>query len=505
LHRLICILTLTFALCSTASAQKGFKNELRLNTEEPSHAFHIEEYEGQYYMSGQYGDASIPAWNGFIAIYDEDGEYVKHHLISNDTLAILNVSHHVHLHEETYNVLSVFGGFARIVTYDFELDSFYTTRKFSLSDLGVVPFSFHPEFDDETFFFAGTTGDSLRVVKVTPTDTVRYTDGEFSRDKVALNMEVNSKDELIIVAEDRRDVMRSDKDSTHIVILDKSLNLLIDNKDNDDNPEMKVNRSKGMVIESDDNIVITGNQKEIIDTPSSFTHYHNTPSVAKFDSEGNHLWTSTIGNTIYNVYALGVWKSVIESAEKDGYVVVGGESFQPGYLSDTLIVTAAIAKLSPEGDSLWMRRYSWRTGDEVRDKFTDVVATSDGGYVAVGESAYIDPETEEDMPWIKAIIIKLDKDGLLDTSSVSTIQLDEVSQTRIFPNPATDYLYLVNESKSSLQVSILSMDGRVMDAFSSPDHTHTQVIDLARYAAGSYVIQVVDVAGRRKTHKFVVE
>jgi len=489
----------------SASAQKGFKSELRLNIEEPSGAYHVIEHEEHFFMSGQYFDNTIPAWNGFIAIYDEEGEYVKHHLLSNDTIALINISHNVHLYEETYNVLSVSGGLARILTYDFEQDSFYMSRKFSLADLDLVPWSMYPDFDEETFFFAGRSGDSLRVVKVSPTDTIRYTDGEFLRDKVALNMQVNSKDELVIIAEDKRKGWKSDKDTTHIVILDKELNLLIDNKDAENNPKMKVNRSKGMVIDGEDNIVISGSHIEIIETPSPSTIYHNTPSVAKFDSEGNHLWTSTIGNTIYNVYALGQWKSVIESAEKDGYVVVGGESFQPGYLSDTLIVTAAIAKLSPEGDSLWMRRYSWRTGDEVRDKFTDVVATTDGGYVAVGESAYIDPETEEDMPWIKAIIIKLDKDGLLDTSSVSTIQLDEVSQTRIFPNPATDYLYLVNESKSSLQVSILSIDGRVMDAFSSPDHTHTQVIDLARYAAGSYVIQVVDVAGRMKTHQFVVE
>lgn len=488
-----------------ATAQPGFKNELRIDIGEPSHAYHVLEYKGKFFMSGQYGDATIPAWNGFIAIYDERGEYVKHHLISNDTLAIINVSHNVHLYEETYNVLSVHSGFARIVTYDIEQDSFYTTRKFSLSDMGVVPFSMHPDFDNETFFFAGAKGDSLRVVKVTPTDTVRYTDGEFLRDKVALNMQVNSKDELIIVAEDKRSGWKSDKDSTHIIVLDKSLNLLIDNKDADDNPKMKVNRSKGMVIDQEDNIVVTGNGYLIVDTPSSLTDYHITPLVVKYNSLGNHLWTSMIGHSVNNFYAFGVWKSVIESSEKDGYVVVGGESFQPEYLSDTLIVTAAIAKLSPEGDSLWMRRYSWRTGDEVRDKFTDVVATSDGGYVVVGESAYIDPQTEEDMPWIKAIIIKVDKDGLLDTSSVSTIQLDEVSQTRIFPNPATDYLYLINESTELLQVSILSMDGRVMETFTSPDHTYTQVIDLSRYPSGSYVIRVVDVQGHRKVHQFVVE
>jgi len=499
-------LHLFFFLIATGNllSQSGFKTELNVTSTQPNGAYHTLEFNEHYYMSGQYFDDSIPAWNGFIAIYDSKGNYIKHHTISNDTLAVMNISHNVHVHDDTYNILSVFGGFANIVTYDFELDSLYTTKKFDLVSLDIVPLSMYPDFDNEIFYLAGVNNDSMKVVKITPADTIQFVDGEPLRDKVVFNLQMNSKDQLVMVAEDKRLGWNSDKDTTHIKILDTNLNVLHDNSIASSNPNIEVSASKGMLIDDDDNIVITGNHLELIDTPSSLIHYLNTPSIAKFDDEGHHLWTTRLGNNVYNILGKGLWKSVVESAEKDGYVVVGGESYQPDYYSDTLITSAAIAKLSNNGDSLWMRRFNWRTGVEIEDRFNDVVATSDGGYLVCGQSVNRNPQGDADLPWIKSILIKLDRDGLLDTSTVSAIQLNKEGGLDVYPNPTNDYLYLTQNSEDQLQVKIIASDGRLVDQFMSFDLSHTQVLDVSSYDSGLYFIYAI-CNNKRYVHKFIVQ
>lgn len=487
------------------NAQIGFKNELILNIEEPNTAYHVLEHNGKYYMSGQYADTSIQSWNGYIAIYDEDGNLLDHHLVANDTLPILNVSHNVHFYEDTYNVLSVWGGFANIVTYDFALDSFYTTRKFKLSDLGVIPLSMYPDFSNQEFYFAGAFEDSLKVVKISNTDTLSFVDGENLRHRFAGSMQINSEGKLIILGEDKLRGQSSTLDSVYINILNRELELEKTNLNNLTNPQITINMNKGLTIDNIDNIVATGTRREVIETSSPNVETIDIPTIVKFDSSGTHIWTISIGNNTYNIVGKGIWKSVINTKENDGYIVVGSEAYQPEFDSDTLITRAVIAKVSNEGDSLWMRRYSWRVGAEVEDRFNDVISTSDGGYLAVGQSTNLAPNTDQDLPWIKSIIIKLNSDGLLDTSTVSTLQLNSANEIKMFPNPASDVLYLTQDSNRSLEVQIFNMNGSLMERLNLDSNSHIHILDISNYQIGSYLIQALDTSGEIFTHKLIIE
>lgn len=253
------------------SAQVGFRNDLSIESGEPNTAYHIEEHNDHFFISGQYFDSTIPSWTSYIAVYNRGGEFMSHHLLSNDTLPILNLSHNVHIYEETYNVLSVFGGIAKIVTYDFELDSFYTNKAFPLSDLGVRPWSMYPDFETETYYFGGHSDDSLKVVKISPLDTITYVDGDLFRQRVGLNLKVNSKGQVVIIGRDKLKGRESHLDTVYVSVLDSNLSLIKSNLNLSSNPNISLNKSKGFVIDKEDNIVISGNQLEIADTPDPRT------------------------------------------------------------------------------------------------------------------------------------------------------------------------------------------------------------------------------------------
>jgi hypothetical protein len=71
----------------------------------------------------------------------------------------------------------------------------------------------------------------------------------------------------------------------------------------------------------------------------------------------------------------------------------------------------------------------------------------------------------------------------------------------IYPNPATQFLYIGKESEKYTEVSIIDMSGRLV--LQKKDHNYTQSIDVNALSAGTYMIISKSTAGKTYKNKFI--
>jgi len=337
------------------------------------------------------------------------------------------------------------------------------------------------------------------VYKLTTTDTILYKFPNTNKHQRVRNILLNSEDNFTIACIDRELIPNATRDSSFFIFLDKNLNLIGDTYNGTDKSDFRL--GKGMTIDNQDNIICTGSKQ--LPTATSIDQL-NVQGIAKFNPEGKHLWTKYIGNSINNELGYGKWNSVVESSQEDGYIIAGSESYQD-LAEDTLMSKAAIAKLSYDGDSLWMHTFSFRQGTRLIERFNDVIATSDGGYLAVGEGLDFSLEVPI-LPWLQTIILKVNKDGLLDTTtSAAIIPIDKDDPINIFPNPTQGPLYLTQTLNQKLNISIYNQSGQKVDNYISDHAQHTIVMDVADYPSGIYTLIADNKSGKRFTRRFVVE
>ncbi|MDR2109237.1 MAG: cell wall-binding repeat-containing protein [Coriobacteriales bacterium] len=101
--------------------------------------------------------------------------------------------------------------------------------------------------------------------------------------------------------------------------------------------------------------------------------------MAKFDANGNKLWVRGYGGSSND------WFTSVTSTPDGGYVAVGSSYSADGDFPVTQgYYDAIIAKFDAEGNKLWAKSY----GGSSDDDFISVTCTPDGGYVAVGCSGF---------------------------------------------------------------------------------------------------------------------
>jgi len=161
-----------------------------------------------------------------------------------------------------------------------------------------------------------------------------------------------------------------------------------------------------MTKTKDGNFVITG-------LTSSFgvSYYH--VYVLKVDKDGNKIWEKAYGG---NGYDRG---NSVKETKDGGYIIAGiTESFGSGFEDVYLL------KLNPNGELLWNKAY----GTPGFERAYDVIETSDGGYVVVGESQ------EKDKYTSNAFVLKVKPNG-------------EMEWSKDYGGKGNDALYSVIETK----------------------------------------------------------
>ena len=212
--------------------------------------------------------------------------------------------------------------------------------------------------------------------------------------------------------------------------------------------------------------------------------------VYKMDSLRNILWTKTIvggGATWYDeavrVIELGdssliIFGTIIDTSR-------GVWDAENGY----------VMKLSAQGDSLWMREYTYLANSITtrRTRLLEAKLLSNNGFLIGGDLSFLGSGG------VTGWLIKLDEQGCLvpgchTTTGVLPLEQGGAISLLLYPNPTTDYLnvhYYNKTTKEELTFCVVDLQGRVLQRYTTYDQSDkTYIVPVSGLVAGVYVLEV---------------
>jgi hypothetical protein len=239
---------------------------------------------------------------------------------------------------------------------------------------------------------------------------------------------------------------------------------------------------------SDGDLVICGT----IDDPTDILYGWSILYIAKINSnDGNIIWDLTFGPGS-NTPALMKIQEL-----NDGNFITAGLRFEPVMVENEEFVEyrGIIAKISSEGDSLWMRSYAFENGYECQ--LRDIIPTSDGGFIGVGQTK-ASPGFSTSDTWV----LKVDEHGCLVPGChlVNVPEYGKLPVLRIGPNPASNQLNVYIPPGIDVQQSFLTIydvQGKCLKSVALSSNDLTLMLDISNLSNGNYFVYVQGAEGRR--------
>jgi hypothetical protein len=242
-------------------------------------------------------------------------------------------------------------------------------------------------------------------------------------------------------------------------------------------------------------VIGTAIGKEFLRTGGTSSILAEDCYVFKLDSARNWLWGTPLRAYSYSQYAKIM--KVIE--QPDSSLVVFGITIDSFSLNGSTIAqyNCMVAKLSPNGDSLWSHRYYYIQQAWAEHEIFDVEQTHDGGYLIAGQA-----KITGQGPYQQGWLLKLDQHGCLvpgchlpdTTNSVLPLYAQPQAELKIYPNPAVDYLNVLYRNKQigeELTFRILDVQGRVLQSHTARDISDkTYIFPVWELLGGWYVLEV---------------
>ncbi len=259
----------------------------------------------------------------------------------------------------------------------------------------------------------------------------------------------------------------------------------------------------GVVLDAalaeDENLIILATHF-IRDTTNFETGAHDIyfqPSITKLDKDFNYQWSITIGDHQWKEFHDDFY-GICESHNKDGYVIVGDRYIKQNYPFKEGIM----AKIGLDGDSIWYHTITSLESD-INDSLYDVIATSDGYYMACGTRFY--PTENDTFDSVSQVwLIKFDENGdLVPAGSVSVSQVDFTDQLRIYPNPTDGMVYIDQDNINDLDYYLYDDQGRLV--LTKLDvHAHQIILlDMTNYVSGTYNLTIRDKHGNQHVERII--
>ena len=170
-----------------------------------------------------------------------------------------------------------------------------------------------------------------------------------------------------------------------------------------------------------------------------------------------------------------------------------------------------LVKFDSIGNLLWQRKYHYLEAPSDYHRIYDMKATSDGGYIMVGEATDqtgASANWQPILPRQQAWILKVDACGCLvpgcDGERVAMSCGCEIpffpdvsNYFLVGPNPASNSLNIYlgdqqNSSNESLEFHVHDMTGRLVFSFKPTTSNTTYIADVSMWAKGSYVLSLTD-------------
>lgn len=203
-------------------------------------------------------------------------------------------------------------------------------------------------------------------------------------------------------------------------------------------------------------------------------------------TSGSITTVNAIVPNSYNVYSLG--------------------SIEGGALPVTLIRFIVTGK---EG----IAELSWTTGNEMNSKYFEIEYSIDGKFwnkigsmVAKGTSEvkeeysflHMNPASGVNYYRLKMI----DRDDSYAYSQIKSLNLDFVSGLTIYPNPASDRVYISGKGRDQItNVTLIDVAGRIVK---TTTNISIQGIEVRGLPVGIYVLKVTDYFGTTNSYKVVI-
>ena len=208
--------------------------------------------------------------------------------------------------------------------------------------------------------------------------------------------------------------------------------------------------------------------------------------LTKIDGNGEIIWQQS--------YSYGTAVALYTSIQTtDGGIVSVGITGVFAANSDD----AYIQKVDSAGNLLWQNSFNG-IGSQV-DYFSNVIETADGGLLINGSAG--DGLAGAQNLWL----VKLDSLGCLEPNCWVGVEQTQANTlgVSVYPNPATDWLYLKYENTHKITLEIFNLSGqRVLQ------HQHMapkEGIEISHLPAGLYLLRFVDEQGNVATEKIVLE
>ncbi len=205
--------------------------------------------------------------------------------------------------------------------------------------------------------------------------------------------------------------------------------------------------------------------------------------LKKTDTSGNIIWERKYSDTVF----MG-WCSAVEELENGDIIVSGTGAFADGFGNYGWIL-----KADENGDSLWMRRYSYYPTFE--NHLNDMRITSDNGLIITG-MAFGEPDWEQSI-WIQ----KLDSIGCDSSGCDTTVGIVQLfppfsgsAGISIYPNPASDRINFVLRQislstfyASNRELEIFNLFGEKMAGLKISVFQETYSFDVSSFPPGFYI------------------
>ncbi len=198
--------------------------------------------------------------------------------------------------------------------------------------------------------------------------------------------------------------------------------------------------------------------------------------LARYDKNLNLIWRKTFGITSANAEIVKVMiaaDNTIVGCGTDGLVTFNG-TINIGH------GTGCLFKFSLDGDSIWMRKYQATDDSQYGElawmTYMDELPNNQG-FVGCG---YVDNIIVGRRGWV----FKTDANGCLDASCTDDVtEVNENEEVFVYPNPATDLLYISNPSQI-YNYQLFQLDGKLIF------QGNTFPIDISELPKGIYFIRI---------------
>jgi hypothetical protein len=177
--------------------------------------------------------------------------------------------------------------------------------------------------------------------------------------------------------------------------------------------------------------------------------------ITNIDKEANVLWEKS--------YAChGTWALTFTN---DGNYIIGAKDF---------------AKVTPKGEILWNKRYWGANNITPSYYYLNVIATSDGGFLATGVYE------------MNTFLVKTDCNGNLEWDTNSCL-LPTDKEVLIFPNPFYDNVTFqlpnINKDVDKVSIRITDLLGQIL-IYNNYENQNIFTLNLSTYAQGVYIYSV---------------